>query len=158
MCVWSASSDWLPLASHPHFICVSTDFTYSSTFSHTPWKQTNRQTYTTSNSRRSVSLLYTSGYNYNIAIVDGSMGDRKPNNHNENTMKCPEHNKLNRKRMRQSRQNTSENNLFKTITAVNEFSIFTAGTSVEGLRSENYNKQNKTKKLRTASISFILGF
>lgn len=58
----------------------------------------------------------------------------------------------------ESRQNTSENNLFKTITAVNEFSIFTAGTSVEGLRSENYNTQNKTKKLRTASISFILGF
>lgn len=58
----------------------------------------------------------------------------------------------------ESRQNTSENNLFKTITAVNEFSIFTAGTSVEGFRSENYNKQNKTKKLRTASISFILGF
>lgn len=108
LCVWSASSDWLPLASHPHFICVSTDFTYSSTFSHTPWKQTNRQTYTTSNSRRSVSLLYTSGYNYNIAIVDGSMGDRKPNNHNENTMKCPEHNKLNRKRMRQRADKTPQ--------------------------------------------------
>lgn len=30
----------------------------------------------------------------------------------------------------ESRQNTSENNLFKTITAVNEFSIFTAGTWV----------------------------
>lgn len=31
----------------------------------------------------------------------------------------------------ESRQNTSENNLFKTITAVNEFSVFTAGTFVK---------------------------